>query len=267
MNTLPENNHTPLQETEALSLPVSENYNPASEQEHTTLPVPAGEPSSKASSNEITDNDAKRAEHDAAEAKRKAEWDAKQQAKKAAEQEQLNRLLTMSDSDIMMAAVSRIGTDTENLTRRNMKDCVSEHIQTLSLSDPAFARLTMHPRKNMIQCFWFINRKAREFVKQEMKDNDMKPENGVYGSDIPDDMCYHWAEEYFRTEDAPEDMEKEDKFVPKTYSGKSTSKPKAKKTDVKKPDKNTEKKPPAEEHLPFPGQFSLFDTNQEVKAG
>lgn len=266
MNTLPENAHAHLQNTEAIALPVPESNEPESQQETTTPIIPVEE-SAKESTNKAAEDDAKRAEHEASEAKRKAEWDAKQQAKKAAEQEQINQLMTMNDSDVMMAAISRIGADTEKLTRRNMKDCVSEHIQTLSLSNPEFARLTMHPRKNMIHCFWFINRKAREFVKQEMKDNDIKPENGVYGSDIPDDMCYHWAEEYFRTEDAPEDTEKEDKFVPKTYSGKPTSKSKAKKADAKKPEKSTEKKPPAEEQLPFPGQFSLFDTATEVKAG
>ena len=213
------------------------------------------------------EDDTKRAEHEAAEAKRKAEWVAKQQAKKAAEQEQLERLQTMSNDDVMMAAVSRIGADTEKLTRRNMKDCVSEHIQTLSLSDPAFARLTMHPQKNMIRCFRFINRNAREFIEQEMKDNDIKSEHGVYGSDVPDDKCYHWAEEYFRTADAPEDKEKDDKFVPKTYPGKQTAKSKTKKADVKNTETATEKKNTAEEQLPFPGQFSLFDAAVEVKAG
>ena len=38
--------------------------------------------------------------------------------------------------------------------------CVSEHIQMLCMEDTAFARLTMHPKKNMIRCFQYINRKA-----------------------------------------------------------------------------------------------------------
>ena len=59
-----------------------------------------------------------------------------------------------------------------------------------------------------------------------MKDNDIKPENGVYGSDVPDDLCYQWAEEYFRDPNAKEDQEKEESFVPRAYSGKSSVKPK-----------------------------------------
>jgi len=173
----------------------------------------------------------RRAEHEAAEAKRKAEWETRQQEKKEREQKELECLATMSDEEAMSASMKRVSKDMEKLTRRNMKECVSEHIQTLCLDDPAFARLALHPKKSMIHCFHYINRKAREFVEQEMKDNDIKPENGVYGSDVPDDLCYQWAEEYFRDPDAKEDQpEQEEKFVPKPYVGKSASKQKAKKT-------------------------------------
>lgn len=178
--------------------------------------------------------DKKRAEHEAAEARRKAEWEARQQAKKDAEQAQLARLSSLSDEEVTAQAMKRVGADTERLTRRNMKECVSEYIQTLCLEDPDFSRLTMHPRKTMIHCFFYINRKAREFVEQEMKDNDIKPENGVYGSDVPDDLCYQWAEEYFRDPDAKEDQEKEEKFVPRAYNGKSNVKSKSTKTAGKK---------------------------------
>lgn len=178
----------------------------------------------------------KRREHEEAEAKRKAEWEAKQQAKKAAEQEQLYRLAAMNDDDVMMASMKRVGDDTERLTRRNMKHAVTEHIQTKCLEDVAFARLTMHPRKSMVHCFWYINRKAREFIEREMKDNQVKPEGpyGAYGSDVPDDLCYQWAEDYFRDADAEEDREKEEKFVPKAYTGRTVPKSKAKKETVKK---------------------------------
>ncbi len=178
--------------------------------------------------------DKKREEHEAAEARRKAEWEARQQAKKDAEKAQLARLSSLSDEEVTAQAMKRVGADTERLTRRNMKECVSEYIQTLCLEDPDFSRLTMHPRKTMIHCFFYINRKAREFVEQEMKDNDIKPENGVYGSDVPDDLCYQWAEEYFRDPDAKEDQEKEEKFVPRAYNGKSNGKAKSTKTVGKK---------------------------------
>ena len=79
------------------------------------------------------DEEKKRAEHEAAEAQRKAEFDAKQQAKKAAEQEQIARLEAMSDEEVIAASTQRVSTDVEKLTRRNMKECVSEHIQMLCI--------------------------------------------------------------------------------------------------------------------------------------
>ena len=53
----------------------------------------------------------------------------------------------MSDEEVIAASTQRVSTDVEKLTRRNMKECVSEHIQMLCMEDTAFARLTMHPKK------------------------------------------------------------------------------------------------------------------------
>ena len=117
----------------------------------------------------------------------------------------------------------------------------------------------MHPRKSMIHCVWYINRKAREFVEQEMKDNDIKPErNGIYGSDVPDELCYQWAEEYFRDPNVKEDEEEEEKFVPQPYRGKVSSKSKSKsKKETKR--KESEKKEPPQEAKPNDGQITLGD--------
>lgn len=217
------------------------------------------ETNAESSGAEKESEDKKRAEHEAAEARRKAEWETRQKAKKEAEQAQLARMFLLSDEEVTAEAMKRVGTDTERLTRRNMKECVSEYIQTLCLEDPAFARLTMYPRKTMIHCFRYINRRAREFVEQEMKDNDIKPEYDVYGSDVPDDLCYQWAEEYFRDPDAKEDRQEEEKFVPKAYSGKSSVKSKRataavkKGTGKEKSRKKAEKKP--QEKAVDNGQF------------
>ena len=179
----------------------------------------------------------RRREHEAAEAKRKAEFDAKQAAKRQAEQEALSKLENMIDEQISADAAKRVAADTERLTRRNMKEMVCEHIQDLCAADAAFARKVIHPRKSMIRCFKYINRKAQEYVEQEMKDNGIE-RKGVYGCDVPDGLCYQWAEDYFKDLDAAEDKEGEDKFVPKPYiskSGKSKAKTAAKKP-AEKPD-------------------------------
>lgn len=120
------------------------------------------------------EEDRKRQEHEQAEAKRKAEWEARQRAKEEAEQAAWENAVAMSDDEVMAASMKRVGDDSERLTRRNMKQCVTEYIQTLCLEDVSFARNVMHPRKNMVNCFRYINRKALEFAKQEMEDNDVR---------------------------------------------------------------------------------------------
>ena len=199
--------------------------------------IPAGKPLDAS-------EEAKRKAHEEAEAKRKAEWDAKQAAKKQAREEALRAIKDMSDSDVMSASTERVRKDVERLTRRNMKECVSEHLQNLCRKDPVFARKTMLPQKSMVHCFQYINRKAKDYIQQEMQDNDIKPENGVYGGDVPDDLCYQWAEDYFNDPDAEEDKEKEEEFIPRPYVGSSASKSKktSKKTAAKKEPKKQEPK-------------------------
>ena len=190
----------------------------------------------------------RKAEHEAAEAQRKAEFDARRAEKKKNEQLQLLKMQNLSDADVMVAAAQRASEDTEKITRRSLKECISEYIQTLCFSDPAFARLTMHPRKNMINCFMYIQRKAQEYVKDEIKLN-VKPGPGmqIYSTDIPDDLCYKWAEDYFRDPTVKEDEEQEEKFVPRPYISKTGAK-----TTVKKPAEKKKEKKPAEKKPPEP---------------
>ena len=201
--------------------------------------IPAGKPLDASE-----DEKRKRKAHEEAETKIKAEWDAKQAAKKQAREEALRAIKDMSDSDVMSASTERVRKDVERLTRRNMKECVSEHLQNLCRKDPVFARKTMLPQKSMVHCFQYINRKAKDYIQQEMQDNDIKPENGVYGGDVPDDLCYQWAEDYFNDPDAEEDKEKEEEFIPRPYVGSSASKSKktSKKTAAKKEPKKQEPK-------------------------
>lgn len=234
----------------------------------------------------------KRAEHEASEAKRKAEWEARQQAKKDAVKEQLERIRAMNDEELVSESMKRVGADTEKLTRRNMKECVSEYIQTACLEDAAFAQQVLLPQKNMVRCFQYINRKAYEYVQDEMKADGVQPgqDTPCYSSDIPDGLCYHWAEEYFRTMDVKEDKEEEEEFVPKPYAGKTASAPKGKKNSARKspagkqagnksaekkvpekrtPEKKPESKKPADDgQLSSMGQMSFEDMMAPVaKAG
>ena len=199
----------------------------------------------------------KRKEHEEAEAKRKAEWEAKKQAKEEEILFAWENATALDDAALAAASSKRVGDDSERLTRRNMKQCVTEMIQIFCYEDLDLARQVMHPRKNMVNCFRYITRKAKEFVMQEMKDNDIKPDREGYGSDVPDDLCYQWAKEYFFDMDAPEDKNpNEEQFVPKPYVGKTVSKPK-KKAEKKKPEpKKVEAPKPAP--TANEGQLDMF---------
>ena len=199
----------------------------------------------------------KRKEHEEAEAKRKAEWEAKKQAKEEEILFAWENATALDDAALAAASSKRVGDDSERLTRRNMKQCVTEMIQIFCYEDLDLARQVMHPRKNMVNCFRYITRKAKEYVMQEMKDNDIKPDREGYGSDVPDDLCYQWAKEYFFDMDAPEDKDpNEEQFVPKPYVGKTVSKPK-KKAEKKKPEpKKVEAPKPAP--TANEGQLDMF---------
>ena len=215
--------------------PVPASTPPVAPQKELVLDMSSG---SGAAPAPVQDDTERRKAHEAAEAKRKAEWEAKQAAKKQAEEAAIQKLNDMSDEAAIEASVKRISTETERLTRHNMKECVAEHIQELCRKDTEFARKTMHPRKNMVKCFKYITRMARDYVKQEMEDNDIRPDGGGYGCDVPDGLCYQWAEDYFNSTDTPEDREKEETFTPKPYTGTSA---RATKKEEKKSKKKQDK--------------------------
>lgn len=174
--------------------------------------------------------------HEAAEAKRKADWEVRQQQKKESEQRQLNRVAQMSDEDVMRFSMIQVSSATEKITRRNMKECVSEYIQTMCLDNPDFARKVLHPRKTMIRCFQYINRQAWDYVQDELKASGVTPGRGqtMYSCDVPDDLCYQWAADYFHDPDAKEDQEDEEKFIPKPYTGKQSKPTRKAKEKAKK---------------------------------
>ena len=88
----------------------------------------------------------KRKAHEEAEAKRKAEWEENQRKRKEKERLEWEKAIAMDNDTLIATSVKRLGDATERLTRRNMKLCVTEYVQTLCYEDMAFARLVMHLR-------------------------------------------------------------------------------------------------------------------------
>ena len=221
-------------QTASMPAPTLAKPEPVPEQETApaaSMPPPELKLDTKQDAVPAPDDTAARQAHEAAEAKRKAEWEAKQAEKKAARQAALDRIGKMNRNELLKASVERVAADTERLTRRNMKEAVAEHVQAKCREDASFAMLVMAPEKSMIRCFRYISRQAQKYAEQEMKDNGIE-RTGVYGLDVPDGLCFQWAEDYFRDENAEEDHKDDEKFVPKPYV--STNRKAAKsKTDKK----------------------------------
>lgn len=222
-------------QTASMPAPTLAKPEPVPEQETApaaSMPPPELKLDTKQDAVPAPDDTAARQAHEAAEAKRKAEWDAKQAEKKAARQAALDRIGKMNRNELLKASVERVAADTERLTRRNMKEAVAEHVQAKCREDASFAMLVMAPEKSMIRCFRYISRQAQKYAEQEMKDNGID-RTGVYGLDVPDGLCFQWAEDYFRDENAEEDHKDDEKFVPKPYV--STNRKAAKSKTDKKP--------------------------------
>lgn len=214
-----------------------------------TLPLVSTEPQKTPEQTEAE----KKAAFDAEEAKRKAEFDAKK-AKKDEEIQiewELNTML--APDELLAAAKENIATGVERITRRNMKESVAAYIIKLSQESEDLSRNILHPKKSIVNCYRYINRKALGYAEEQMKLTGETPDrNGVFGIDIPDDICYLWAKEYYSSTDIPEDHEDEEKFEPRTY--RPTTKP-AKKTAPKK--KETPPPPPAPKDEE-PAQMSML---------
>lgn len=222
-------------QTASMPAPTLAKPEPVPEQETApaaSMPPPELKLDTKQDAVPAPDDTAARQAHEAAEAKRKAEWDAKQSEKKAARQAALDRIGKMNRNELLKASVERVAADTERLTRWNMKEAVAEHVQAKCREDASFAMLVMAPEKSMIRCFRYISRQAQKYAEQEMKDNGIE-RTGVYGLDVPDGLCFQWAEDYFRDENAEEDHKDDEKFVPKPYV--STNRKAAKSKTDKKP--------------------------------
>ena len=182
------------------------------------------------------------------EAKRKAEFDAKKAKRDEEIQIEWEINTMMTTEDLIEAAKNNIKTGVERITQRNMKESVAAYIIELSQKSENLSRNILHPQKSITNCYKYINRKARGYLEEQMKLTGEKPDkNGVIGIDIPDNLCYQWAEEYYSSTNIDEDHEDEEKFVPRTYKPAYTPKTNKKATPKKKETPPPKEAPKADE--------------------
>ena len=155
------------------------------------------EPAKADASNADADEEQRRAEHEAAEAKRKAEWEAKQAEKKKALQEQMDRLAAMSDDEVVAASMQRVSGDVEKLTRRNMKECVSEYLQGNDKAIEALRRIVQAELMGQFYALkYFADDLQREIrypiseVQEAAWKRNLTLERGPFSAEEADDFYF-----------------------------------------------------------------------------
>jgi hypothetical protein len=101
------------------------------------------------------------------------------------------------------------------------------------------------PEKNFMDCIAYIKKKALEWLKEQQKIELSSYAQGV-GGDVPNDICYQWAVEYYYSKPEP-------KPEPKKADTAST------KSKGKSGKKDTDKTEKAE-------AISLFDEPEKLNA-
>lgn len=212
-------------------------------------------------------DDAARREFEEEEAKRKADWEAKQLAKLQMEADTVQRVGAMNSEERSIAAAERLSKEFELFSRMELKSYLTQQIQMKCYEDPELAKAALHPRKSFGNCLRYVNRRAYEYFTQERKDTgevpcDGNPAQGIYCAAIDSELCTQWAEDYYRDPFAKEDLSKDEEYKPAAYHstnrvrGKSGKKKPAEKkaaenkTDLPKPPK----RPAADD-----GQMTFFE--------
>lgn len=164
-------------------------------------------------------------------------------------------LETLSPDAQIKNAIEKISDASEKITRRNMKIQVSEFIKVRCHSNPNFAALILNPKKNLVNCFKYINRMAMEWIKEDAKARGEEL-HGQIGGDVPDDIVFDWSIEYFQKIDLPEDEEKP-KYLPTSPASKKKD-ANSKEDSKVKSNGNSNTPPQKEACLQDAGQLSLF---------
>ena len=98
----------------------------------------------------------------------------------------------------------------ERLTVKTMADYVLEHIVLCCENDAVFAEKINKPEKSFMDCIKYIKDKALEWLKEQQKMELNEYVKGV-GGDVPNEICYQWAVDYYNSVPEPKPVVPESK--------------------------------------------------------
>lgn len=88
-----------------------------------------------------------------------------------------------------------------------MTEQVQAYLEQHASEDEVFAYKMRNPKKSIKNCIKFIAQKAMAYMEKHKEEYEM--ENG-YGGDVPDEICYGWANHYYDENDLEVDMTEEE---------------------------------------------------------
>ncbi len=166
-----------------------------------------------------TDDEAERRRaHEEAEAARRAEWEARRQKREEEELFAWENAVAMEDDELVASAVAEIGEESERLTRRNIRICVAEILQTYCRGDANFARQVKHNDEGICpRCKKAVTFKSRGMrshiydrvtvqIVQRMSDREIviriiKAYCNYFEQGLPEFSMHENARTYFRLDE------------------------------------------------------------------
>lgn len=166
-------------------------------------------------------------------------------------------------NEIITRAKEIIELQAERTSLKTMADFVKEYIIAYCDEDPGFVECVNNTEKSFMDCIGYIKKKALDWLKVQQNIELTNYAQGV-GGDVPPDICYQWAVEYYYSKPEPKPEPK------KVESTGSSSKTKAGKKNAAK---GTPKDESANVQMTLMGgmakqaePISLFDNMDNVES-
>lgn len=127
-----------------------------------------------------------------------------------------------------------------------MTEQVQAYLDKHASEDAVFAEKMRNPRKSIKNCIKFIAQKAQEYMEKHKEEYEM---DRGFGGDIPDEICFGWANHYYDESGLEIDMTEEERKAKREKEAaerkakweKEAAERKAKAAAYKKAAKNTNK--------------------------
>lgn len=118
-------------------------------------------------------------------------------------------------NEITQKAKEILELQAERTSLRTMADYVKEYLIAYCDEDPEFTERVNSSEKTFMDCIGFIKKKALEWLKEQQNMELSVFAQGI-GGEVPPEICYGWAVEYYYSKPEPKPEPKKVETVTKT---------------------------------------------------